>query len=199
MKGGCEMDRMEEFLQSVPPEMREIAKQQAEKAIAFRDLLNKVKASAAAGIDIAHPENVLYMVTSSRELPEETQKELQGNCPFPLKFLVGLKPETLELFNEIGKRMPLRILKHNEVPTKFMVEMDLPEEVPEEVRDELLSKVIPVVNSLLEGDGYPKQWGITLNGNTVFETKAAVSEDDVEDLKARLDKAQTIDDILNSI
>lgn len=193
-------NRMEEFLNQLPPEMRELAKQQAEKAFAFRDLLSKVRASAAAGIDLAHPEQgLLYMVTSSREIPEETQKELQGNCPFPLRFQVGIKPETLELFKEIGKRMPLRLLKHNEVPTRFMVEMDLPEEVPEEVIPELLSKVIPVVNSLLEGDGYPKQWGITLNGNTVFETKAAVSEDDVEDLKARLDKAQTIDDILNSI
>jgi len=193
-------ERMEEFLNQLPPELREQAQEIAEKANAFGNLLSKVKASAIPGIDLANPaQGLTYMVTTCKELNDETQAEFQKLCPFPLRFNVGLKPETIEFINKIGQQIPVKLLTHKEIPTSFMVEVLLPEEVPEEVRDAILTKLIPIVNGLLEGDGFPKQWGITLNGNTVFETKAAVSEDDVEDLKAKLEKAQTIDDILNSI
>ena len=189
-------ERLQEFLKNIPPEMRAIAEKICGQAEAYQKLIDKIHAEHVM-LDLnGTPTGVVF---SPEEVPEETKGQMQSNCPFPLRFVQGMKPAVVTVLvkkiEEVGLSPSLGI--HKDDPRSFLVSVSTPD--GEEI-DGLREKLIEFVGKIFRADGYPKDWTILVNGEEIFNLKQSTfSDEDVEALRQKLESAQDVNDIINSL
>jgi hypothetical protein len=192
------LDGFKDIINSLPEELREMAIKVAEQAQKFGDLLvaNKGAATNAVAVSPDGSSEMVIVVTTPEPLTEAVRTDIQAASPIPLRFLVGLKPETEAIFAEMDSQgLQTLLAVHKDCARDFQVAVAMPEQAKELDTEEFRAKLVKAVNSIMTKDGYPVRWMITLDGETIYETKpAGVSDADVEAIQ----KIESVDDIINS-
>lgn len=188
---------VEEYLAQLPPETQDMARQQAENAIKFNDLVAGLNGTFVQAMKIGTQSGeMVVLVTTPRPVSAKVAEELQAVCPFPLEFRMGVKPMTFQMLNMIDAQshglIRHAVGQHRECTRNFQVAWVCPEEV---VADELKEMLAGATDDVLRRDGFPEQWTVTLNGEIIYETKAPeITDADIEAIKA----IESVDDIINS-
>jgi len=188
----------EKFLNMLNDEARAQLEDTVAKAQETHELLEAHGAEATVDQD---QEGLYLLVTSPEDLSDEVKEKVVANSPTGrAKFQNMLLPSTVQklmLSFESGYIEDFAIFGRKDDMRHLVISARRVE--GPEYTEGYTEALIKVVEHVLSQDKFPQAWSLVLDNETIYESKPSISEEDIEALREKLENAQSVDDVLNSL